>query len=127
MWMIGPWRRASVLPCTCMGAHQRAPHSVPLDLLSPRAMAPHLLVCCVRRVHNKLQKKTAESINSKLQLVMKSGKACLGYKQVLKTLRHGDGQSAVQRCTALRFWGFRFPLLHAAVCVNMGCLWVRCG
>jgi hypothetical protein len=37
------------------------------------------------------QRKTAESINSKLQLVMKSGKACLGYKQVLKTLRNGDG------------------------------------
>jgi hypothetical protein len=38
-----------------------------------------------------VQKKTAESINSKLQLVMKSGKALLGYKQVLKTLRNGDG------------------------------------
>ena len=37
------------------------------------------------------QKKTTESINSKLQLVMKSGKASLGYKQVLKTLRNGDG------------------------------------
>lgn len=42
------------------------------------------------------QKKTAESINSKLQLVMKSGKASLGYKQVLKTLRSGEG--ACGRC-----------------------------
>lgn len=38
------------------------------------------------------QKKTVESINSKLQLVMKSGKATLGYKGVLKTLRAGEGE-----------------------------------
>ena len=37
------------------------------------------------------QKKTAESINSKLQMVMKSGKASLGYKETLKTLRTGSG------------------------------------
>lgn len=32
----------------------------------------------------KKQKKAMESINSRLALVMKSGKYCLGYKQTLK-------------------------------------------
>lgn len=35
------------------------------------------------------QKKAQESINSRLQLVMKSGKFVLGYKETLKTLRSG--------------------------------------
>lgn len=35
-------------------------------------------------VAQKKQKKAIESINSKLALVMKSGKYCLGYKQTLK-------------------------------------------
>jgi large subunit ribosomal protein L30e len=35
----------------------------------------------------KAAKKTVESINSKLQLVMKSGKTALGYKTTLKSLR----------------------------------------
>lgn len=35
----------------------------------------------------KKTKKTSESINSKLQLVMKSGKTALGYKTTLKSLR----------------------------------------
>jgi len=34
-------------------------------------------------------KKTQEGINSRLQLVMKSGKYSLGYKQTLKQLRAG--------------------------------------
>ncbi len=37
----------------------------------------------------KKQKKSAENINARLALVMKSGKFCLGYKQTLKTLRAG--------------------------------------
>jgi large subunit ribosomal protein L30e len=35
-------------------------------------------------VAQKKQKKAIESINSRLALVMKSGKFCLGYKQTLK-------------------------------------------
>ena len=35
----------------------------------------------------KSTKKTVESINSRIQLVMKSGKAALGYKTTLKSLR----------------------------------------
>ena len=38
-----------------------------------------------------MQKKSTESINNKLQLVMKSGKYTLGYKTVLKTLRNSKG------------------------------------
>ena len=40
-------------------------------------------------VSSKKQKKAVESINSRLALVMKSGKYVLGYKQSLKTLRSG--------------------------------------
>lgn len=38
-----------------------------------------------------LQKKTHESINNRLALVMKSGKYTLGYKTVLKSLRNSKG------------------------------------
>lgn len=37
-------------------------------------------------------KKNAESINSRLQLVTKSGKYTLGYKTTLKTVRQGKGK-----------------------------------
>lgn len=37
-------------------------------------------------------KKAAENINSRLALVMKSGKYSLGYKTALKTLRSGKGK-----------------------------------
>nr|DAD40249.1 TPA_asm: hypothetical protein HUJ06_014572 [Nelumbo nucifera] len=40
-----------------------------------------------------LQKKTHESINNRLALVMKSGKYTLGYKTVLRTLRSSKGGS----------------------------------
>ena len=39
----------------------------------------------------KKSKKATESINSRLALVMKSGKYFLGYKSTLKTLRQGKG------------------------------------
>eukprot|EP00282_Hemiselmis_andersenii_P019381 CAMPEP_0172043550 /NCGR_PEP_ID=MMETSP1041-20130122/26326_1 /TAXON_ID=464988 /ORGANISM="Hemiselmis andersenii, Strain CCMP439" /LENGTH=125 /DNA_ID=CAMNT_0012701991 /DNA_START=166 /DNA_END=543 /DNA_ORIENTATION=- len=40
-------------------------------------------------------KKNAESINSRLALVMKSGKYTLGYKSTLKTLRSGHVVASV--------------------------------
>ncbi|XP_068628473.1 large ribosomal subunit protein eL30 [Battus philenor] len=43
----------------------------------------------------KKQKKSIESINSRLALVMKSGKYCLGYKQTLKTLRQGKAKLVI--------------------------------
>ncbi|KAG7527437.1 hypothetical protein FFLO_06936 [Filobasidium floriforme] len=48
--------------------------------------------------------KTSESINSKLQLVVKSGKYTLGYKQALKNLRNGKAKLILisQNCPPLR-------------------------
>lgn len=43
----------------------------------------------------KKQKKNAESINSRLALVMKSGKYVLGYKQTIKTLRNGKAKLVI--------------------------------
>merc|ERR1711977_246694 len=40
-------------------------------------------------------KKTADSINSRLALVMKSGKVTLGYKSTLKTLRSGKAKLVI--------------------------------
>ena len=50
------------------------------------------------------QKKKAgmESINAKLALVMKSGKALLGYKSTLKSLRTGKGAFIERPCTRAR-------------------------
>lgn len=42
-----------------------------------------------------LQKKTADNINARLALVMKSGKYVLGYKQTLKTLRAGKAKLVI--------------------------------
>lgn len=39
-----------------------------------------------------------DNINSRLQLVMRSGKVALGYKQTLKNLRSGKGESKLSRC-----------------------------
>merc|ERR1712045_741462 len=40
-------------------------------------------------------KKSQESINTRLALVMKSGKYVLGYKQTLKTLRSGKAKLVI--------------------------------
>merc|ERR1712108_50178 len=44
---------------------------------------------------NKKAKKTNESINSRLALVMKSGKCLLGYKQTLDSLRLGKAKLVI--------------------------------
>ena len=43
----------------------------------------------------KKSKKAVESINSKLHMVMKSGKAALGYNTTIKTLRHNKAQMVI--------------------------------
>ena len=43
----------------------------------------------------KKSKKALESINSRLALVMKSGKYKLGYQEVLKTLRSGKAKLVI--------------------------------
>jgi ribosomal protein L30E len=47
-----------------------------------------------------IQKKTQESINNRLALVVKSGKFTLGYKSTLKSLRGGKGM-AILACTLI--------------------------
>ncbi|XP_015792041.1 60S ribosomal protein L30 [Tetranychus urticae] len=44
---------------------------------------------------DKKSKKAMESINSRLALVMKSGKYSMGYKQTLKTLRSGKAKLVI--------------------------------
>merc|ERR1712184_49245 len=46
-------------------------------------------------VAQKKTKKAVESINSRLALVMKSGKYVLGYKQTLKSLRQGKAELVI--------------------------------
>ena len=41
------------------------------------------------------KKKTMESINNRLQLVIKSGKYVLGYRQTLKALRQGKAKLVI--------------------------------
>merc|ERR1712244_73603 len=55
-------------------------------------------------VAQKKTKKTVESINSRLALVMKSGKYCLGMKQTLKSLRQGKAKLVIiaSNCPQLR-------------------------
>ena len=50
------------------------------------------------------QKKNVESMNSRLKLVMKSGKAILGYKSGLKSLRTGKSKMVLiaSNCPPLR-------------------------
>jgi hypothetical protein len=52
-----------------------------------------------------LQKKNADNINNKLQLVMKSGKYTLGYKTVLKTLRSSKGMGRISILTPFVYAG----------------------
>merc|ERR1712100_1014363 len=55
-------------------------------------------------VSAKKTKKAAESINSRLSLVIKSGKFSLGYKSTLKQLRAGKAKLVIisTNCPALR-------------------------
>lgn len=47
---------------------------------------------------NKKSKKAIESINSRLQLVMKSGKANLGYRTTMKSLRSAKAKMVIISC-----------------------------
>uniref|UniRef100_A0A7R9Y9P0 Ribosomal protein eL8/eL30/eS12/Gadd45 domain-containing protein n=1 Tax=Pinguiococcus pyrenoidosus TaxID=172671 RepID=A0A7R9Y9P0_9STRA len=52
----------------------------------------------------KKSKKQADTMNTKIQLVMRSGKALLGYKQSIKSLRSQSGKLVVisANCPPLR-------------------------
>merc|ERR1712144_153778 len=67
---------------------------------------------------NKKSKKAQESINSRLQLVIKSGKYSLGYKSTLKTLRNAKAKLVIiaNNCPALRKSELEyFPCFPSAV------------
>ena len=89
-------------------------------------------MCCARA-----QKKSQESINSRLALVMKSGKFTLGTKTCLKCLRSGKGTLHLQpwrsgpgaplssRCS---FGVFRVPGVSGLLYIQRCCLrCLRCG
>merc|ERR1719454_2780372 len=65
--------------------------------LYPSTMAPAEKV-------TKKKKNTSENINARLALVMKSGKALLGYKSTLKSLRQGKSKLVLisSNCPPLR-------------------------
>ncbi|KAL0431997.1 UNVERIFIED_CONTAM: 60S ribosomal protein L30 [Sesamum radiatum] len=67
-----------------------------------------------------LQKKTHESINNRLALVMKSGKYTLGYKTVLKTLRNSKGKLILisNNCPPLRKSEIEYYAMLAKVGVH---------
>ncbi|XP_047982980.1 60S ribosomal protein L30-like [Salvia hispanica] len=69
-------------------------------LQSPPQLFPDSTIVALR----KKTKKTHESINNRLALVMKSGKYTLGYKTVLKTLRNFKGKLILisNNCPPLR-------------------------
>ncbi|KAK6490817.1 60S ribosomal protein L30 [Huso huso] len=85
-------------------AHLTSPH-----LTSPSVRASRSTVSKCRQLHlwlarpeqtakmvaAKKTKKSLESINSRLQLVMKSGKYVLGYKQTLKMIRQGKAKLVI--------------------------------
>ena len=51
-----------------------------------------------------VKKTTGENINSKLSLVMKSGKYVLGYKSTLRALRSGEAKLIIlsNNCPTIR-------------------------
>merc|ERR1712189_90799 len=63
-----------------------------------------LILNTIAMVATKKSKKTLESINSRLALVMKSGKYSLGMKQSLKSLRQGKAKLIIiaSNCPQLR-------------------------
>merc|ERR1712064_13497 len=68
-----------------MGGREGFGHSELLQNHQSLKMAPS----------KKSNKKSNESINARLALVMKSGKYVLGYKQTLKTLRNGKSKLVI--------------------------------
>lgn len=62
-----------------------------------RGLKTGRVICCENFIFimSKAKKKTGETLNTKLALVIKSGKYTLGYKSTLKTLRAGKAKLVV--------------------------------
>ncbi|GFS46759.1 ribosomal protein L7Ae/L30e/S12e/Gadd45 family protein [Actinidia rufa] len=71
-------------------------------------------------VSGKKTKKSHESINNRLALVVKSGKYTLGYKTVLKTLRSSKGKLIIisNNCPPLRKSEIEYYAMLAKVGVH---------
>lgn len=71
----------------------------PIQTFSSHLLSKYLLLFQLNE-----QKKNVESMNSRLKLVMKSGKAILGYKSGLKGLRTGKSKMVLiaSNCPPLR-------------------------
>ncbi|KAL0443992.1 UNVERIFIED_CONTAM: 60S ribosomal protein L30 [Sesamum latifolium] len=69
----------------------------------------------------KKTKKSHESINNLLALVMKSGKYTLGYKTVLKTLRNSKGKLILisNNCPPLRKLEIEYYIMLSTVGVHL--------
>lgn len=79
--------------CSSTAAHPQNSSSRPAHTSTAAACLLHPSHRTLPATFLYLQKKSQENINSRLQLVMKSGKYTLGYKTCLKTLRSGKGES----------------------------------
>uniref|UniRef100_A0A8I5T8T1 Large ribosomal subunit protein eL30 n=1 Tax=Pongo abelii TaxID=9601 RepID=A0A8I5T8T1_PONAB len=68
----------------------------------------------------KKKKKFLESINCRLQLVMKSGKYELGYKQTLKMIRQGKAKLIIltNNHPAMECWPKLVSITMAAIILN---------
>merc|ERR1712002_938108 len=73
-----------------------------------------------KRMVAKKQKKQIENINSRLRLVMKSGKYDLGYRQTIKDLRAGKAKLIIlaSNCPALRKSGIEYYAMLAKTGVH---------
>uniref|UniRef100_A0A8C2LIK7 Large ribosomal subunit protein eL30 n=1 Tax=Cricetulus griseus TaxID=10029 RepID=A0A8C2LIK7_CRIGR len=71
----------------------------------------------------KKTKKFLESIDSRLQLVMKSGKYVLGYKQTLKMIRQGKVKLVIlaNNCPALRKSEIEYYAIGNNIELNTAC------
>ncbi|CAL5386146.1 unnamed protein product [Camellia sinensis] len=110
-------------------AHATAQGHFPSFLLHSRASKHTTLVRVsdsleasfeVTMVAAKKTKKTHESINNRLALVMKSGKFTLGYKTVLETLRNSKGKLIIisNNCPPLRKSEIEYYAMLAKVGVH---------
>ena len=89
--------RAGAHPAGRPAAHRRASRSTQ-DALKKATREDKIMA------PKQGSKKAAEGINARLQIVMRSGRYTLGYKQCLKTLRKGQSKLVLisNNCPALR-------------------------
>ena len=75
-------------------------------------------------VASKKQKKAAESLNSRLALVMKSGKYNLGYRSTIKSLRQGKAWLVIiaENCPPLKKSQIEYLAMLANVATLLGLL-----